>query len=166
MADYARDHAGRDAVKWVQQDNFHLTYAFLGELDPKAAEAAGEGLRASVDGIKAFDIVLGNFGVFPSPRRPSVLWVGMTEGARELKELAGRISAGLAKAGFMFENRFEPHVTIGRVKGQLPDSFMRRMSGYAPSRRFRNRIASVELTESRLSQEGPSYSTLCSVKLL
>ena len=38
-ADYARDNAGRDAVKWVDPHNFHVTYAFLGELDAKTAGA-------------------------------------------------------------------------------------------------------------------------------
>lgn len=153
-------------MKWVQPENFHLTYAFLGELGPEASENAQKGLAAGVEGIQAFDISLGAFGVFPSPRRPSVLWVGIAEGAGQLRDLAGRIATALSGAGIFFENRFEPHITIGRVKGSLPDNFMRRMTGYAPSPPVRGRLSSVELMESVLSQEGPAYRQVCSMKLL
>jgi len=90
-ADYARDNAGRDAVKWVDPRNFHVTYAFLGELDAKAAGAAAEGIGTALAAEKSFRIVSGGFGVFPSPRHPSVLWVGIGEGGAELRVLAAKI---------------------------------------------------------------------------
>lgn len=165
-ADYARDNAGRDAVKWVDPDNFHLTYAFLGDLDGKAAGAAATGISAAVAELKSFNIVSGGFGVFPSPRHPSVLWVGIGEGGAELRALAAKLSESLAAAGLIFENRFEPHVTIGRVKGQLQENFIRRVSDFAAGRKASSRLASVELMESVLTQEGPAYRQIASKKLL
>ena len=165
-ADYARDNAGRDAVKWVEPRNFHLTYAFLGELDAKAAGAAADGLGAALAAEKSFRITTGGFGVFPSPRHPGVLWVGIGEGGAELRALALKISAGLAAAGLVFEDRFEPHVTIGRVKGQLPENFIRRVSDFAAGKKASSRLASVELMESVLTPEGPVYRQIGSKKLL
>jgi 2'-5' RNA ligase len=164
IADYAAANAGRGAVKWVAPENFHLTYAFLGDL-PKAEQAV-KGLDAGLEGLKAFDVSLGGFGVFPSARRPSVLWVGIGEGAQELRSLAEKLAAGLAEAGLMFENRFEPHVTIGRVKGELPDNFTRRVADFAPAKRARSRVASVELMESALTPAGPVYRQVYSRRLL
>lgn len=166
VADYARSNAERGAVRWVPPENLHLTYAFLGELGQAGAEAAVKGLDAALEDVKAFDISLGGFGVFPSARRPSVLWVGIGEGARELKDLAARLAMGLAAAGLIFENRFEPHVTIGRVKGSLPENFVRRVADFAPARRARSRLASVELMESVLTQDGPQYRQVHSKRLL
>ncbi len=166
VAEYARNNAERGAVRWVAPQNYHLTYVFLGELDTAGAEAAVKGMDSGLAGVRQFDISLGGFGVFPTARRPSVLWLGIGEGAQELRALASRLAAGLAGAGLMFENRFEPHVTIGRVKGKLPENFVRRVSEFAPARRASSRLASVELMESALSQDGPEYRALYSKRLL
>lgn len=164
VSSYARDNAGRDTVKWVDPSNFHITYAFLGDMaDPAAAR---KGLDAGLEGAAAFNISLGGFGVFPSARHPSVLWVGIGEGTAELRELARKLSEGLAAAGIVFEDRFEPHVTLGRVKGVLPENFVRRVSDYSQGRRALSRLASVELMESRLTREGPEYRQVYSKKLL
>lgn len=163
--DYARTAAPKGAVKWVEPDNFHLTYAFLGELGPEGEKAARAGLEAGVAGLKAFTLTLGGFGTFPSGRRPRVLWVGVREGAAQLRELADRLAAALSAAGVMYENRFEPHITLGRVKDSLPESFLRRFSDYAP-RPAASRLASVELMESVLTSSGPEYRQVFSCPLL
>lgn len=164
--DYARDNAGRDAVKWVEPGNFHVTYAFLGELDGKAAGAAAESLGAALAAERAFRITTGGFGVFPSTRHPGVLWVGIGEGGAELRALAAKISAGLKAAGLVFEDRFEPHVTLGRVKGRLPENFLRRVSDFASGKKGESLVSSVELMESVLSPDGPVYRQVYSKKLL
>lgn len=166
VADYAAANAGRGAVKWVPPGNFHLTYAFLGDLDGPAAAAAIKGLEAGLAGVKAFEIALGGFGVFPTARRPSVLWVGVGEGAAELRALAAGLGAGLREAGLLFEDRFEPHVTIGRVKGELPENFVRRVADFASAKKARSRLASVELMESYSAPDGPVYRQVYSRLLL
>ena len=165
VAGYARDNAGQDAVKWVSQDNFHITYAFLGDLDREKAAAAEKGLAAGLEGLGSFRIVSGGFGVFPSARHPSVLWLGIGEGAAELRALSGKVAEGLAAQGLVFENRFEPHVTLGRVKRELPENFLRRAGDFAACRKAASLISSVELMESRLTPEGPVYRQVWSRKL-
>ena len=166
VADYARSNAGIGAVKWVEPENFHLTYAFLGDLPGSGAAAAAKGMEAGLDGVKAFSVSAGGFGVFPSARHPSVLWVGIADGAAELRALAGKLAEGLAAAGLKFENRFEPHVTIGRVKGPLPENFIRRAAGFAQSKKAVSAVVSVELMESVLTPAGPEYRQIYSKKLL
>lgn len=165
-ADYARAAAPKGAVKWVEPANFHLTYAFLGELSPAAAESAKKGMAAGLEGIKSFTMSLGSFGVFPSARRPRVLWVGIGDGAAALRELADRLAVGLSAAGLIFENRFEPHITIGRVADTLPENFIRRVSDFAPARKAVSLLSSVELMESVLTPEGPVYRQVHSCRLL
>jgi 2'-5' RNA ligase len=165
-SDYARDNAGCDAVKWVEPSDFHLTYAFLGELDQKGAAAAQRGIDAALEGVKRFSVVSGGLGAFPSSRRPGVLWIGISEGAAELRELARRLAEALTANGLVFEDRFEPHVTIGRVKRPLPENFFRRTADYTAARRAGSPVASVELMESRLTPEGPVYRQVYSKQLL
>lgn len=164
VASYARDNAGRDTVKWVDPASFHLTYVFLGDLP--GPDAAVNGIDSALAGARAFDVSLGGFGVFPSSRHPAVLWMGVGEGAAELRALAAKLAEGLAAAGLSFENRFEPHVTIGRVKDRLPENFVRRVSDYALGKKAVSRLASVELMESRLTREGAQYRRIYSKSLL
>ena len=165
VSDYARANSPAGAVKWVAPENLHLTYAFLGDLDKAAAAAAAKGMEAALDGVKAFSVSTGGFGVFPSALRPSVLWVGIEEGAAELRDAAARLAAGLTAAGLVFENRFEPHITLGRVKGDLPDNFLRRAADFTRSRKGVSAVSSVELMESVLTPEGPVYRQVYSKKL-
>ena len=165
IADYARANAERGAVKWVEPENFHITYAFLGDLPQSGAAAAVKGIEAGLDGLKAFRISSGGFGVFPSARHPSVLWVGIAEGAAELRGVAGKLAEGLAAAGLIYENRFEPHLTIGRVKGSLPENFIRRTSDFTSAKKAVSSLASVELMESVLTPEGPQYRQVYSKRL-
>jgi len=164
IAEYARANSEAGAVKWVAPVNFHITYVFLGELEQPAR--AIRGIEAGLDGLKAFSVSSGGFGVFPSPRRPSVLWVGITEGAAQLRETAGKLAEGLAAEGLIFENRFEPHVTIGRVKGRLPENLLRLADDFALARKAASAISSVDLLESVLTPSGPEYRTIFSRKLL
>ena len=164
VAEHARANSAAGAVKWVAPVNFHITYAFLGDLEQPAR--AVRGMEAGLDGLKAFSVSSGGFGVFPSSRRPSVLWVGIAEGAAQLRETAGKLAEGLAAEGLIFENRFEPHVTIGRVKGRLPETFLRRAADFAQARKAVSAISSVDLLESVLTPAGPEYRTVFSKKLL
>lgn len=166
IADLARANSAAGAVKWVEPGNFHITYAFLGDLEQSAAAAAVRGMEAGLDGVKAFSVSSGGFGAFPSSRHPSVLWVGIDEGAGRLKETAGKLAEGLAAEGLVFENRFEPHVTIGRVKGQLPENFLGRAQDFAQAKKAVSAISSVDLLESALTPAGPRYRTVFSKKLL
>lgn len=164
IAEQARANSAAGAVKWVAPANFHITYAFLGDLEQSAR--AVRGMEVGLDGIKAFSVSSGGFGVFPSSRHPSVLLVGIDEGAGQLRETAGKLAEGLAAEGLIFENRFEPHVTIGRVKGPLPENFLRRAADLAQARKAVSAISSVDLLESTLTPAGPRYRTVFSKKLL
>lgn len=165
VAERARLGAGGEAVKWVPPSNFHITYAFLGDLDQQGAAAAQRGIGAGITGVGSFKIISGSLGVFPSLLRPAVLWVGIGEGADRLRDLSARLAEGLAAQGLSCGNSFEPHVTLGRVKRRLPENFLRLAGEFAAGGRAASLISSVELMESRLTPAGPVYSRVYSGKL-
>lgn len=100
-------------IRWVAPSNFHLTLKFLGAIDSSKVEPIGAAL---VDALRPFPrctINAKGLGVFPSARRPRVLWVGLL--GRELIALAEQVESALAPLGFGREEReFTPHLTIGR----------------------------------------------------
>ena len=166
IAGRARANAGSDAVKWVERRNYHLSYAFLGEVGPAAVERAVQCVDEVVAGCRAFTLSLGPFGAFPSAAAPRVLWLGVDKGAAALRELAGKLRGELSLRGFEPDKRFEPHITVGRVRRRLPEGFFDSAADYAKPRPAESVLSSVEVMESLLAPEGASYRPVCSRRLL
>jgi len=157
---------GRSAA-WVAPENLHLTCAFLGEV---RAEEKLPGIKKAMDAVAGdqsrITVTLGGLGAFPSLERPRVLWLGLTEGADELKALAQKLRAGLKGGGFIFEREFSPHLTLCRVKFPPDASALAEAVNKARELKIRETVASLELIESRLLEAGRDYRTLYSTGLL
>ncbi|HKV96312.1 MAG TPA: RNA 2',3'-cyclic phosphodiesterase [Gammaproteobacteria bacterium] len=96
--------------KPVPPENFHITLAFLGHLDPDGSAAA----RAAADATQGepFDLVLDRPGFWPDAR---VVWLAPAS----VPEAGSRFSADLRRAlrtrGVAVDLRpFLPHVTLAR----------------------------------------------------
>ncbi|MBU2575095.1 MAG: RNA 2',3'-cyclic phosphodiesterase [Elusimicrobia bacterium] len=156
-----------NGVKWVEPQNMHLTYAFLGSFPEDRVPAIKRSLEASAGLFKKFEVALGEFGAFPSLDRPRVLWLGLKEKAPgRLNELALKIYEALLAEGFILEHRFSAHLTIGRVKSRLAPSALEEIRRKAAGIEGRCLLTSVDLMESLLSGSGPEYKILASRALL
>jgi 2'-5' RNA ligase len=155
-------------VKWVEPQNVHLTLKFLGGTKTRQIDGLIGAVRDRLAGARPFDIALSGIGTFPPGRRSfRVVWLGIGEGAEQLRELAGRIEEACARQGFAKETRpYAAHLTIGRVRREgrrLEDlsSAVARVE-YNP---LKVRIDRVNLTRSELSPKGPKYTVLESFSL-
>ncbi len=140
--------------RWVDKKNLHITLIFLGEVTEKFLQDVKKELARAVMGEKGFQIRLGGFGAFPSPKNPRVLWIGIPEGGKEIERLQERILENLVKIGFKpEERRFHPHLTLGRAKGVIKDIdlFEKKYESEAIM------INSIVLFKSTLTPEGPIY---------
>lgn len=100
----------------VQPGNWHLTLRFLGDTTSDQHRKLVEELRAADLGAR-FGLAFGGLGAFSKPRRASVLWIGVREGAAELSAVAGIIEQAARRAGFAAEEkRFSPHLTLARIQ--------------------------------------------------
>lgn len=109
--------AGKEKIKWVDPEKIHLTLKFLGETDSQKCTRIAETLRLVVKPFTPYEIEVKDGGVFPSPRRPRVLWVGCGNRFGTSEKLQKKIDSELKKLDFKKEKRkFIPHLTIGRVK--------------------------------------------------
>jgi len=100
-------------IRWVPEDNFHLTLKFLGAIEESQLESISKALAETVRPFRRFTISAKRLGVFPNLKRARILWVGL-EGA-EMAALATSIETMLEPFGFPRENRiFRPHLTVGR----------------------------------------------------
>ncbi|MHB9025682.1 MAG: RNA 2',3'-cyclic phosphodiesterase [Armatimonadota bacterium] len=149
-------------VSWVRPEGMHLTLKFLGEVPEERIPAVAEVLHAVARRHAPFALTLAGAGGFPNLRRPRVLWVGVTDGAVELGELARELAEGLAALGFPREQRpFSPHLTLGRVKAPAGlDALRRRVEAHADDLFGTTRVAGIALFRSELSPQGARYTVL------
>ena len=104
-------------VRWVQPETPHLTLQFLGETAPERAELLRLALPAVVARHAAFDLRTAALGVFPSFRRPRVLWLGLHGPVHRLESLHGGRGEDAARARFSGRDEpYHPHITLGRVR--------------------------------------------------
>lgn len=157
-------------VRWVQASNIHLTIKFLGDVSHANLELLTEMLDAETSRHAPFEISIGKLGVFPSIRRPKVIWVGV-EAPSELSALHHGIEQEAARLGYAPEAReFSPHLTLGRVSRNAdPDDYHRIadvLSAFKIGFLGALRVASVDLYKSELNPKGAVYSKLFHARMV
>lgn len=149
-------------VSWVPERNLHLTLKFLGEIPPARADELAGLMAEAAREIPPFEFRMGDAGGFPTLRAPRVLWVGFREPLELVGELHQNMENTLSGAGFpRDERRFHPHVTVGRVKGRVAQSWGETYASAISGVTFDTiTVTSYRLYESRLSPSGANYQVL------
>ena len=155
-------------VKWVAPENFHVTLKFLGNVRLDRVSVVQSAVDEVARGFAAFDLSIAGVGLFPTPKRPRVIWVGGEEGREQLTALAKELETRLVKVGFEKEEKpFRSHITIGRVKeGKPVEGLAEGLEEIDTSGLGTQRVASIAIMESVLGRGGPSYTPLSVHKLI
>lgn len=103
-------------ASWTKSGNFHLTLKFLGDIHVETIDAVAEAVQNVAATQNPFSIVFGGIGAFPTPNRPRVIWIGVKHGAETVTHLAKTVNRELKPLGFPIDNRFHPHLTLGRLR--------------------------------------------------
>lgn len=153
-------------IKWVEDNNYHLTLKFLGEVDEKEIRQLKLELEQAAQGIKPFKLALSQLSAFPNLKRPRVLYLGLSGEIAQARELGQRIDEGLQSMGFRPDHKRRFHLTLGRFRSgrRLPELW----SSLDNLPLIDNRAFPVQefyLMESRLSKKGPEYLSLNCIKL-
>jgi 2'-5' RNA ligase len=144
-------------VRWVHEENLHLTLKFFGELTPDRLDTITEMLGFAVEGMHPMTMSIRGAGVFPHANRPRVIRLDL-EAEPELELLQDRIERGGERIGFPPEGRpFHPHITLGRVREghRLPPNALELLEGVSPQPAFL--ATKIVLFESELGPGGPRY---------
>ena len=156
--------AGGGGVKWVQPGGVHLTLKFLGYVDEARVPALVQALTRACEGFGPLEVALSGLGVFPSPSRPRVAWVGLSGGVETLLRLQEGVENVLSPFGFPQEERaFTPHLTIARLRESVaPDeakafgqAFLR-----ASPESVSFKVEGISLMKSQLTPSGAIYTRL------
>jgi len=154
-------------VGWVRTEGMHLTLKFLGEVSESQLSEIENALESAAGGTGSVKFTVGGLGVFPNPRNPRVVWLGIQPEDDRLFRLQERIDRALAPLGFPPEKRdFRPHLTLGRVKSSHDlDGLMKAMAVHHHFSAGECTLAELHLIQSELKREGAVYTRLCSVAL-
>lgn len=146
-------------MKWVEEENLHVTLRFLGEVDSSRLGSLSDAARKTSSSVKRFEILLGELGAFPNPRKARVFWLGLRKGSDETSGLFTALEERLVGAGFNAEGKsYHPHVTLARLSPpQSPLLTLERLS--IPS--FPSFTCDkFTLYESVLTPKGPIYKVI------
>jgi len=147
-------------LKLVEPKNIHITLRFLGNITMQIAEKIYEEMKKVQ--FTPFDVKLHGVGAFPNLRYPRVLWVGITQGADQLRGIFSQLEPRLRGLGFQPDPKgFSPHLTIARVKSGRNKAELARCATENANYEFGTIKAEwLRLKKSDLTPEGPIYSTL------
>lgn len=153
------------AVRWVKPEGVHLTLKFLGDTPRDEIATIEEALTVVARNAPSFTLTVEGLGCFPSPRRPRVLWVGVTEPTGCLRILYEAIEEAMTALGYKPERHgFTPHLTLGRVRRGASRDDMELVSDAITGTSI-GELASFEadrfeLIRSDLKPSGAEYTTL------
>ena len=115
-------------LRWLVQEQLHLTLSFLGNVETPEEDLLRDALREVR--VPRFFLPVYGVGVFKVRGQPSVVWAGVGNGHPHLFLLHRRIQDAALHAGLEPDLKpFHPHITIGRAKGissQALQPFIRR----------------------------------------
>lgn len=144
--------------RFVSRETYHVTLAFLGEIDEAISHDAVAALDEACAGRGPVPLRSEGLGKFGRPH-DATLWLGLAA-TPGLTELAASVRGCLAARGVAFEDKpFCPHVTLGR-RVRLPRADLPQLAFPRPDRAVR-----ATLFKSILEPEGARYKPLHTVSL-
>ncbi len=166
LQEYLKKKSGNEKIRWVPPENIHLTLKFLGECSPALCSKIIGVLTEAAGGSGPYEGCADRGGVFPSLRRPRVLWVRFSDRDSHTGKLKRAIDKNLQKIGFEPDHRkFLPHLTIGRIKKPSKNSLAGEVLVNECEVKEKSLISSVNIYESILKPSGASYRVVESIEL-
>jgi 2'-5' RNA ligase len=103
--------SGLPALRWTRPDQWHLTLAFLGEVDDQALLDLAERLGRAAARHGPLTLALQGAGRFGN----RVLWTRVNGDVEALRRLAASVRAAARRARLAVEDRpYRPHLTLAR----------------------------------------------------
>ena len=150
------------ALRWVGDEQLHLTLRFVGEVERPIANDIASALQRTAS--PAFEMRIKGVGKFEK-RNGGALWAGI-EPKEPVIALAAKVERAIQQVGLEPERRaFSPHITLARWNGrnaEAVDAFLRRN---ADLRSEPFEVDRFILFESKLSRHGAHYEEIAAFSL-
>lgn len=143
-----------NAVRWVDQENYHLTIAFLGDLIETELEDLAEQLDTNLL-QNCFELCLSHISPFPESR-PKLL-AAIAQKSDSLNIVHKQVYSSLSACQIVLDKKkFLPHITLGRFRHSKNN-----FSGAIPTAlNLSALIDEVSIFESTLTPNGAEYEAI------
>jgi RNA 2',3'-cyclic 3'-phosphodiesterase len=159
-ADIKNNFKAASFGKWVELENLHFTYKFLGDVEIDKIEELKSSLDDQLQNFES-QIEFKGLGVFPNMQKARVLFVNLINRDGMIKILNSQIENICCKLGFTPENKpFKAHMTLMRIKDINIEKFKPIVDGYADTSFGTMSSFQINLIESCLFPSGPVYKVL------
>lgn len=147
-----------EKIKWVEEENFHVTLKFFGETPEDKIPGIINELKEAAINSQSFQLYLENTKIFGSSYKPKIVWFGINP-CNELQQLHANIQKQLLNIGYEpGSENFVSHLTIGRIKYiQDKNFFQKIIDEYKKTSIQTVEVKKFYLFESILRKEGPVY---------
>jgi RNA 2',3'-cyclic 3'-phosphodiesterase len=111
--------AARPELRWTGPEDWHLTLAFLGEVEERVTGDLRVRMERAASRHPVQPLAVQGGGAFPGPSRARVLWAGIRADRPALAALAASVAAGARRAGAPPPDegrRYRPHLTLARCR--------------------------------------------------
>lgn len=155
-------------VGWVAPENFHITLKFIGSIDEEKIDHVISIIKDSVTHVNPFDLSYKSVGVFPTEKKPRVIFVDVIDSGRILTKIHERLNNQLMALQVKHEDRpFEVHLTVGRIKTRRNvKELLEILHSYDGFNFGSEHVTQVVLMKSTLSKNGPKYTKVYHVNLM
>ena len=160
--------ATNDQYRWVDPENLHVTLNFVGDVVDIEVPELCKLIKEAVEIHAPFDMSLQGVNGFATAKEPRVVWIGVDEGAEELKALNKTLEGILHHWGVNKDrNAYLPHMTLGRLGrgGRWNEDLISLMH------KLRNHdggfchVSEVIVYSTYMDRSGPTYTPMARVKL-
>jgi len=158
LIDRVKDGLFTEYIKWVDENQFHITLKFFGDTDDKMIIKITEAARQVCNQKPPFSFEVTNPWYFRDRDQLRVVLMN-TSRIEALFALQQQIEKATIVLGIPKENRvFKPHLTLGRIKSiRETRAFYELMKSFQPKTIQTVQVRELILYESILKPTGPEY---------
>jgi len=154
-----RQQLADSAIKWVEEENLHLTIKFFGETPEEKIPAIEDALSGIH--LPPFDFEIGNLKFFGSRYNPRVLFLEALN-AESFRSLTTLVNQQILPLGYEPDRQnFVPHLTLGRIKKVSDKKYFQQVITSSSGQVIQTQhVSEFYLFESVLHYSGPEYREL------
>ncbi|MFN4196961.1 MAG: RNA 2',3'-cyclic phosphodiesterase [Caldimicrobium sp.] len=158
-------------LKWVEEENLHLTLKFFGNISENLVEKIFKLCEKACQDIFHFRIALSEIGIFPEVGDPRVLWIGIENSSENIMDLYRKIEKALKPLKLdNKKEKFHPHITLMRIRNinnmMEFQQYVERLKKEAQKLKGLSFIVNeIVLFKSDLFPSGPKYEPLKRIAL-
>jgi len=145
-------------VRWTAVAKIHLTVVFLGDVPEERIDFIKESAGQVCACHDSFTVAVKGLGIFGPPRRPRVVWAGLSGETSRMAVFQRDLLHVLAPVGIKPDARsFRPHLTLGRFRSGGYGNILNRFDAIQSDE---CRLGDLVLFKSDLTPRGAVYTVL------